>query len=168
MITIFANAAGTKRMIVNNGAATMKDQNILSVHSASEIEGLVAKHHLVELPIHHRCFMLNINANDHQLSVRVTLFELEKGLPGVWFRGEVSRTSGDRRTLPCYFSLIPVRKRRGVYEYQPVVNMLHMDGNDLSLFPQVYDTFEPIKESVLKASDYAALGISSHVKRKRA
>lgn len=166
MITLYANAAGTKRMIVNNGAATMKDQNVLSVHTSSEIEGLIAKHHMVELPIHHRCFMLSINANAQQLSVRVTLFELEKSLPGVWFRGTVSRTTGDRRTLPCYFSFVPVRKKRGVYEFQPVVNMLHMDGNDLSLFPQVYDTFEPIKESVLRASDYASLGISSQARRR--
>lgn len=168
MIRILSNAAGTKRMIVNGASATMRDQNVLSVHSGSEIETLITKHHLVDLPITHRNMILNISANDQQLSVRVTLFELEKSLPGVWFRSEVARTSGDRRTLPCYFTFVPVRKRRGVYDYQPVINMIHLDGSELSMFPQVYDTWEPIKESALKAADYTTLGITGHSSRKRA
>lgn len=167
MINIFVNAAGTKRLIVNGNNATFKDQSVLSSHSDSEFDTLITKHHLVEIPFTHKNYILRINANDQQLSVRVSLFELEKCLPGVWFRGEVSRLEGDRRTLPCYFSMVPIRKKRGVYSFQPVVNMVHLDGADLSMFPQTYDAIEPIKESLLKAGDYQALGITSSP-RKRA
>ena len=168
-LKLLTNAAGTKRLICNGNTASFNDLNVLSVHTVSEFDTLIAKHHLVELPITHRCFNLHINAaNDQQLSVRVSLFELEKNLPGIWFRGEVSRTTGDRRTVPCYFTMLPIRRRRGVYDFRPVVNMVHTDSGSLAMFQQDYDGFEPIKESVLKSADYVALGIvgkPSRVKR---
>lgn len=159
MIQIYTNAAGTKRFIVNGSNGHFKDQNILSVHSKSEFVALIEKHHLVETPITHRSYNLSIQAAGKELTVRVTLFNLEKDLPGLWFRGEITRTTSDRRVLPCYFSLIPVRKKRGVYEFRPVVNMIHLSGAELSMFRQEYDGYEPIKESVLKNADYVSLGI---------
>lgn len=159
MIQLMTNAAGTKRFIINETAGHFKDQNILSVHAKSEIPTLIEKHHLVATPITHRSYNLSIRAACKELSVRVTLFELEKTLPGLWFRAEITRTTSDRRVLPCFFSLIPVRKKRGVYEFRPVVNMVHMSGAELSMFRQEYDDYEPIKESVLKNADYVSLGI---------
>lgn len=167
MIALYTNSAGTKRLIRNGASATFKDQNVLSAHNASEVESIVAKHHLVELPVTHRSFTLSISANAQQLMARVTLFELEKNLPGIWFRGEITRTQGPVRTVPCYFTFVPVRKKRGVYEFRPMVNMIHMDGSDLAMFAQNYDAFEPIKESSLKASDYIALGVIGKTNKRK-
>lgn len=162
MVRFMVNAAGTKRFILNGDNGYFKDQNILSLHSKSEIPLLIEKHHLVEAPITHKAYLLSIVVAGKELTVRVTLFELEKSLPGLWFRGEITKPS-DRLVLPCYFSLIPVRKKRGLYEFHPVVNMIHMSGTSLSLFRQDYDSFEPIKESLLKTSDFIALGVIGKV-----
>lgn len=168
MIKILTNAANTKRLIVNSKNILFKDALCLSAHTQSELPDIIGKHKLVELPITHRTYRLKIRTGAKELVCTVTLFELERQLPGAWFRGEVSRDSGDRRAFPCYFTLIPVRKKLGVYAYKPVLNIIHANNSELSMYPQEYDSYEAVPESVLRIADYTALGVVGNQSQKNA
>lgn len=154
---IMVNANGTKRLVINGANIMFSYNGRNSMHSKSELDSLVATHKLVLIPLTHRSYILHIGAASKNLAVRVSLFKLDKQLPGVWFSGEVAKVTGDCRTFPCYFTMVPVRKKRGVYDFCPIVNIIHNDGSDLSMYKQIYDTYEPISESRLRRQDFPAL-----------
>lgn len=140
----YVNAPGTKRLILSKKEARFTAGDITTTHAAAKADLLIEKNHLVKIPVTHNQYILTMKVGEQQAHVSVKIFELQPHLAGLWFRGEVTRLSADRKTFPCYFTLLPHRVRRGVYRFIPRVCILHLEGGDVSSFPQHYDEFEPI------------------------
>lgn len=159
---IYSNARNTISLIRRGNSNLYRANNQLDVITQSEADYAIESKNLVPLPIKHRMFILSIVIDDkleRQLDVTVTIEQHEKMLPGVWMRGTIqSRNSSRFKCLPCFFTFIPKRVKRGVYEFTPVVEMVSENNGELSMYRQVYDRFEPIESTALKEDDFHRLG----------
>lgn len=168
---IYSNARNTISLIRKGNSNIYRANGALDVITQSEADYAIESKNLVPLPLKHRMFILSIIVNeqlDRQLDVTVTLEQHEKMLPGVWVRGTIqSRNSPRFKCLPCFFTFIPKRIKRGVYEYTPVVEMVCENNGELSMYRQVYDRFEPIESTALKEDDFHRLGFIGESKVSR-